>query len=241
MKIVATIPTYNEAENIGRLIEALRNLSQPVEALVADDNSPDGTHKIVSDLSAKDAGVHLLLRMANRGRGYAGREAFIKALLMNADVIVEMDADFSHDPAFIPALLEPILAGRSDMTIGSRFISGGRDAERTLLRRLLSKISGAYVRLILGVQVSDPNSGFRAFSRKAMSAIDPETLVSAGPAIVHEVLFRTKQADLKIEEVPIIFKDRHAGASQLTVKKLIDGYIMVLRLRFFSARRRTKQ
>ena len=228
MRIIATIPTFNEAENIAELVRGLRE--RDVEVLVADDDSPDGTAKIVGEMSQNDPGIHLLLRKEKKGRGLAGAEAFSKALEMKAERIVEMDADLSHRPEDLPGLLAALDRG-AQVVIGSRFVGKGRDARPSVIRRFLTRFSTAYARCVLGVHVRDCNSGFRAFTRDAMEIIEPGTLVSVGPSIVHEVLMRAHRRGLRIAEVPILFTDRTRGKSELSLGRLLGGFIQVLKIR----------
>jgi len=220
-RTVVTVPTFNEAENIDRLITELRKLD--LEVLVADDNSPDGTWQIVEKRAANDEGVHLLLRKEKKGRGYAGAEAFQQALEMGADRIVEMDADFSHQPKFIPNLLKALDDG-ADIAIGSRMAPGGQDLGRPQSRVWLTRFSCWYARTVLGMKVRDINTGFRAYTRESMEKINPSRLISTGPSIVHEVFGRAKQENLCIIEVPITFIERERGESELTFGRLLDGF-----------------
>jgi len=228
MKIIATIPTFNEADNIAKLVRGLRELG--VDVLVADDDSPDGTAKIVGEMSRDDPGINLLLRKEKKGRGLAGAEAFSKALEMKAERIVEMDADMSHRPEDLPGLLAALDDG-ADVAVGSRFVGRGRDDRPSAIRRFLTRFSTAYARRVLGVRVRDCNSGFRAFTRDAMTIIEPGTLVSVGPSIVHEVLMRASRRGLRIVEVPIVFPDRTRGKSELSLGRLLGGFIQVFKIR----------
>ena len=228
MRTIVTLPTFNEAENIEPLIEELRALG--LEVLVADDNSPDDTWRLVQALQPNDAGVHLLHRTEKKGRGYAGAEAFVRALELGADHVVEMDADLSHQPKFVPDLLKALDAG-ADIVVGSRLVPGGKDVGRGRLREWLTRFSAWYARTILRLPIRDANSGFRAYTRRALEMIAPATLVSAGPSIVHEVFGRATRAGLKIVEVPIVFVDRERGDSELTLGRLLNGFVMVWRVR----------
>ena len=229
-KTVVVIPTYNEVENIAPLIEEIA--AQPVpdlKILVVDDNSPDGTGDLVRSICADDPRVSLLLRKSDRGRGHAGREGFIKALEMGADRIVEMDGDRSHDPGYIPRLLEE--SREADVVIGSRFIPGGEAVGRGRSRDFISYLARGYLRSVLGIPVSDPTSGYRIFTRRALEAIDPESLRSPDPFIVTEVLYRCRRQGLKINEVPIVFRDRIRGKSKLKASTLLKYIYRVWKLK----------
>jgi len=227
-RTIVTLPTYNEAENIRLLIQELRALG--LEVLVAEDNSPDGTWRIVAEMGEADSGVYLLHRLEKKGRGFAGAEAFSRALELGAERIVEMDADFSHQPRFIPDLLRALDSG-ADLAVGSRLVPGGQDVGRGWFRVQLTRFSCFYARLVLGLPIHDANSGFRAFTRAAMEKIRPDTLISAGPSIVHEVFARAQRLGLRMTEIPITFVERQRGTSELTLSRLLDGFVKVWRIR----------
>ncbi|MAG08007.1 dolichyl-phosphate beta-D-mannosyltransferase [Candidatus Woesearchaeota archaeon] len=230
MKTFIMIPTYNEKENIASLIKEILSLNiKDIEIVVVDDNSPDETWKIVEDISKKDKRVHLLLRKENRGRGYAGRAGYKYSLEHAADYIIEMDADLSHNPCYIPRLLEKVK--EADLAIGSRRIKGGKEEGRGLVRKIITIFANLYIRIMLGLKVKDCNSGFRCFRRKVLETINVDKLTSKGPSIVQEVLFKAKLKGFRIEEVPIVFKDRELGKSKLGLKQLAAGYWMVLKLK----------
>ncbi len=229
--IIVTIPTYNERDNIAILVRKILDLKIPgVSILVIDDNSPDGTAEAVRRLAKKDKSVRLLLRTGPRGRGAAGRDGFLAALKEGADFIIEMDADLSHDPKYIPRLLEELR--HADMVLGSRLVAGGEDTRKSFFRRLITKLANVYIKLILGIRVKDCNSGFRGYTRKALAAIDPGKIFSQGPAIVQEVLYRAHLRGLHIKEIPITFKERELGTSKLGIPQLWKGYMVVLKLKF---------
>jgi dolichol-phosphate mannosyltransferase len=237
-KVVCTLPTYNESENVLELSRELLALGPNFEVLVIDDDSPDGTWRLVGEAAQREPRLHLLHRKTDRGRGAAGRAGFVRALELGADVVVEMDADFSHQPRFVPGLLarldEP---GREvGLVLGSRSVAGGSDAERGPLRRLITLCANTYIRVLLGVPVSDCNSGFRCWRRSTLERIDVARTFSKGPAIVQELLFKTARARIPIAEVGIEFIERRRGQSTLTLRILLRGYTTVLQLRWLALR-----
>ncbi|MGH0036843.1 MAG: polyprenol monophosphomannose synthase [Myxococcota bacterium] len=230
MKTVVLVPTWNESENVVSLLDAIGELAVPgLEVLVVDDASPDGTADQVRAYAETHPFASVIERRGERGRGHAGREGYLEALARGADRILEMDADLSHDPGSIPALLAACES--RDVVLGSRFVSGGLDKDRALWRRALTRAANLYIRVLFGVEVRDANSGFRCFRREALLAIEPEKLASPGPAIVQEVLFRASRAGLRIGEIPVVFTDRVRGSSKLGWPQLWDGYWTALRLR----------
>jgi len=231
MKIVAMIPTYNEAGNIREVIRELRSLTLDVDVLVVDDSSPDGTSRQVEAMAAKDAHVHLLLRKDRRGRGWAGIDGFKKAIEMGADVVVEMDGDHSHAPRFIPAFASKM--DEADIVIGSRYVAGGKDEARSLVRLIISAFARRYLSFVLGVRIQDPTSGYRMYCHHALRKILPY-LQSRDPFIVSEVLYYARRLNLKIVEVPIEFLPRGAGESKLKATTLFKYLFRVWRLKITS-------
>lgn len=230
MKTYVMIPTYNERENIGNLIREILNLNIPdLYILVVDDNSPDGTSEVVRNLSGKHPEVELLLRTTERGRGAAGIAGFKYALDHEADSVIEMDADFSHHPKYIPQLLEALRD--ADMVIGSRFVGGGKDVNRGIARRIITLLAGIYVRILLGLKIKDVSSGYRCFKRKVLEAIGLDSMISTGPSIVSEVFYRAHLKGFSIKEIPIEFKDRIHGQTKLNYKILIKTLLMVLKFK----------
>jgi dolichol-phosphate mannosyltransferase len=230
-RVVALIPTYNEAPNVRALVEAV--LALPVAAdlhvLVADDNSPDGTGRIAREMAAADPRVHALVRLKRRGRGAAGIDGFKAALALGADYVVEMDADFSHQPRFIPALLGA--AGRYDLVLGSRFVPGGRDAGRAIHRRIVTFFVRSFIRRLYRIPVRDVSSGFRCFRRGVLEALDLDDLVSVGQSVVLEILYKTYLLGFKIGEVPIVFVDRVRGKTKLDFLALLETLLMALKFK----------
>ena len=224
-------PTYNERGNIKNLINSVLKLKiKNLHIVVVDDNSPDGTWKIVQNISKKKKNVHLLLRKKDKGRGYAGRDGFIYCLNNNADIIIEMDADMSHNPKEIPIMIEELK--NADLILGSRKLKGGKEIGKSLARRTITNFANLYINIILGLKIKDCNSGYRCFKRGALEKINPRNLKSKGPEIVQEVLFKAHLKGLKIKEIPITFIDRTKGKSKLRKSQLIRSFFMVLKLRF---------
>lgn len=230
-RVVVMIPTYNEAENIAPLTREILALDLPFDlhVLVADDNSPDGTWAVVRRLAARDRRVHLLRRLKRRGRGAGGIDGFKAALGLGADRVVEMDGDGSHRPAHIPELLGA--ADRFDLVIGSRFVRGGRDADRGPLRRMITWMVRRFVRRLFRLPVEDVSSGFRVFSRRLLEALDLEDLISVGPSIVLETLTKTHLLGFRMGETPIVFIDRVRGKTKLDFLTLLETLVMALKLK----------
>ena len=229
MNIVVVIPTYNERESIESLIREVLSLSLELNILVVDDNSPDGTGAIVSTLAEESPKVRLLTRKKRKGRGSAGVDGFKKALEMGADLIIEMDADFSHHPRHIPALVAN--ADNYKVVLGSRFVAGGADRDRGMLRQMVTRLAGLYVRTSLGIGIRDVSSGYRCFRKKVFEKVDLDDMISAGPAIVLEILYKVCLNGFSVKEVPIIFEDRRQGQTKLDTITLLETLVMVLRLR----------
>ncbi|MDO8744453.1 MAG: polyprenol monophosphomannose synthase [Candidatus Brocadiaceae bacterium] len=230
MKTYVMIPTYNERENIGNLLREILNLKiSDLHVVVVDDNSPDGTSEIVKNLSKEHPEVELLLRTTGRGRGSAGIAGFKYALERGADCVVEMDADFSHHPKYIPSFLEAIQ--EADMVIGSRAVAGGQDINRGIVRRVITFLASVYVKMLLGLKIKDVSSGYRCFKRKVLEAIELDSMISTGPSIVSEVFYRAHLKGFSIKEIPIEFADRTHGQTKLNYIILIKTLLMVLKFK----------
>ncbi len=230
MRIVATIPTFNEAQNILPLIEAVLAVSRYMEVVVVDDNSPDGTWKLVEERARVDHRVHLVHRLSERGRGSAGVSGFQRALALGADYVVEMDGDWSHHPRFLKAMLRAVR--HADVVVGSRLVRGGGEAGRHPARTLITRIANAYLAALLRLPVRDCTSGYRVFRRRILQRIDWERVRSNGPAIVQEVLVAARAAGARFAEVPIHFEDRRAGQSTFNSKIALAGIVAPWRLLF---------
>jgi dolichol-phosphate mannosyltransferase len=230
-KVVVMIPTYNERENIGGLIRDILSLpiGSDLSVVVVDDNSPDGTAAEVINLGGRDPRVHLLLRREKKGRGLAGIAGFRMALDFGADYVIEMDGDGSHQPVFIPSLLDA--ARRRDLVLGSRFVKGAKDADRPPHRRLITFLVRHLVRRLYSVPVRDVSSGFRCFRREVLEKIGLDSLVSTGPSVVLETLCIAHRLGFSIEEVPIVFIDRKSGRTKLTGWTLWTTLLSAVRFR----------
>jgi dolichol-phosphate mannosyltransferase len=229
MKTFVMIPTYNEAKNIRRLIPEVLQKVPKAKIVVVDDNSPDGTANEVRKLRKKyPRQIHLLIRKKARGRGTAGIAGFEYALNRGAEVMVEMDADFSHNPRYLPSILDQV--GEYDVVLGSRFVSGGED-RRGVVRHLITIFGNFYIRKVLKLSIRDCTSGYRAFRREVFHKVNLESLISVGPSIVQEILYKAALFGYRIKEVPIIFVDRRQGKSKFNNKIMLQGILMVLVLR----------
>jgi dolichol-phosphate mannosyltransferase len=216
------IPTYNEAANLEAIVAAaLERLPSERRLLIVDDSSPDGTGEIADRLAEDREDVAVLHRPAKRGLGPAYVAAFREALAGGADLIAHMDADFSHDPADLPRLLEA--AAGADLVLGSRYVDGGGVTNWGPRRRAISRWGSAYARAVLGVEVQDLTGGFKVFRRRALEAIDLGSLASLGYAFQVETTFRTILAGLEVVEVPIIFRDRRVGQSKMTGSVVLEA------------------
>jgi len=208
------VPTYNEAENIEALVEAaLENLPAERRVLIVDDNSPDGTGGIADRLASAHTDVEVLHRASKEGIGPAYIAGFAAALDGGASLILEMDADFSHDPADLPRLIEA--AADADLVIGSRYCTGGGVRDWGPLRRAISRGGCLYARTVLGVRVSDLTGGFKCFRREVLETIDLGAVASHGYGFQVELTYRTIQAGFRVKEIPIVFTERRRGTSKM--------------------------
>ena len=229
------LPTYDEAENLEALVEAaLEQLASTGLAhtiLVVDDNSPDGTGVIADRLSSQHASVEVLHRPAKEGLGPAYLAGFDRALSAGAELVVQMDSDFSHDPADIPRLIAA--AGAADVVLGSRYVPGGGVTNWALRRRILSRGGCAYARLILGVPVRDLTGGFKCWNRRALEDLDLEGVDTHGYGFQIEMSYRATKAGFTIAEVPILFRERREGQSKMDTRITLEAVwkVPALRLR----------
>ncbi len=230
MKALLIIPTYNEIENIARIIPAALSQSEMLEILVMDDNSPDGTAAAVKDLMKTEPRLHLIERPRKMGLGSAYVTGFKYALKNGYDLVLEMDADFSHDPNDLPRLLEA--AQENDLVIGSRYCQGVNIVNWPFRRLLISYFASKYVRIITGMPVKDPTAGFKCFNRKVLEAIDLDRILSDGYAFQVEMNFRAWNLGFRIHEVSIVFTERVDGVSKMSRQIVWEAVWMVWRLQF---------
>jgi dolichol-phosphate mannosyltransferase len=207
------VPTYNEALNIERLIVEVLAQGPQFDLLIVDDGSPDGTGELADRLAAEGEGIEVLHRPRKEGLGPAYIAGFRRALEGGAGLILEMDSDFSHQPAYLPRLLEA--AETADLVIGSRYVPGGGVSDWGALRRTISRGGSAYARVVLGVGVRDLTGGFKCFRREVLEAIDLNAVQARGYAFQVELTYRAIQKGFKVVEVPIVFRDRQLGDSKM--------------------------
>jgi len=220
------IPTYNEAENIERILRRIAEVLPAAGVLVVDDGSPDGTGDLVKSVAVELPDVHLMARAGKAGLGSAYRSGFVWGMDNGYDVLIEMDADFSHDPGALPALVEPLTQGY-DVAIGSRYVEGGHVPNWARHRHLLSQGGNRYASLMLGLGVSDSTAGFRAYSAAILRMLDLEAIRADGYAFQIEMTYRAKQQGAKIKEVPITFVDRVAGESKMSSRIVFEALALV--------------
>lgn len=231
------LPTYNEAENIEDFVAAVLPVL-PVSAriLIVDDNSPDGTGEIADRLAAAEPRIDVLHRTHKEGLGPAYIAGFRHALGQGAQLLFEMDSDFSHDPSYLPAMLAAM--EDADLAIGSRYVAGGGVADWGVVRRAISRGGSAYSRMVLGLDVRDLTAGFKCFRREVLEAIDLDSIESKGYAFQVEITYRTVRRGFKVVEVPIVFRDRERGTSKIDRSVIREALWRVPLLRLRDRRRR---
>lgn len=228
MPVAVVLPTYNEAENIDRLLRELRSIVPEARLLVVDDASPDGTGRLAEACAAELGSIDVVHRAVKDGLGNAYRFAFERVIGEGFDVVVTMDSDFSHDPQVIPRMLDAIESG-SDVVVGSRYVPGGGTRDWPLHRRLLSRWGNVYTGWILGVGVRDCTSGFRAYRASALAAIHPETTRADGYAFLTELMVRSVRQGARVVAVPIVFVDRRYGTSKMSSRIVLESMLLVTR------------
>ena len=229
MKTLVVVPTYNERKNLEELIPRVLGQLPEVELLVVDDGSPDGTGEYADGIAAEDPRVHVLHRPGKMGLGSAYVKAFKHALTTDVDLVIQMDADFSHDPDVIPALVEN--AAKYDVVLGSRYITGANVVNWPLQRLFLSYFANVYTHIVTGLPLRDSTGGFKCFRRGVLEAIDLGAVRSDGYSFQIEINFRSWRKGFSIVEIPIVFVDRHSGTSKMSRRIVWEAMWLVWRLR----------
>lgn len=227
MKTIVVIPTYDEKDNVGPMAAAVLAQDPGIELLFVDDNSPDGTGAVIDALCAGEPRLHVLHRAGKEGLGRAYVSGFRRALELGAERIVQMDCDFSHDPKDLPRLI----SAAADLVIGSRYVPGGATPGWPFKRRLISRAGGCFIRAVTGLPLKDPTGGFKCWRAATLTAIDFETVESAGYSFQLEMNHRAWKAGRTIREIPIVFTDRVVGYSKITPGIAVESVKIAFRLR----------
>jgi dolichol-phosphate mannosyltransferase len=227
-RALVCLPTYDEAENIGPITAAIL-AAGPVDILVIDDNSPDGTGRIADEIAAREPRVHVLHRKGKEGLGKAYIAGFGWALGRDYDLVLEMDADFSHNPRYLRGMLAA--ARDAELVLGSRYVPGGGTVNWGLGRKILSRGGSLYARTILGLGVRDLTGGFKCFRREVLEQIELETVECSGYAFQIELTYRAHRRGFRIAEIPIVFEDRRVGASKMSRRIVLEAISKVWSIR----------
>ncbi|MBN2565937.1 MAG: polyprenol monophosphomannose synthase [Candidatus Eisenbacteria bacterium] len=229
MRTLVVVPTYNEKANLTELIPRVLGQRPDIEMLVVDDGSPDGTGKYAEEAAARDSRIHVLHRPRKMGLGSAYVEGFRHALTTDVELVVQMDADFSHDPDVIPQLIDK--AADYDVVLGSRYITGANVVNWPLRRLFLSYFANVYTHIVTGLPLRDSTGGFKCFRRRVLEEIELDTIRSDGYSFQIEVNFRSWRKGFSVVEIPIVFVDRHSGTSKMSRRIVWEAMWLVWRLR----------
>ena len=224
--MLVVLPTYNEAANIAEVLRRIRAAAGDVDVLVVDDSSPDGTAELAEALAGELGGIEVMRRPAKSGLGSAYRDGFRAGLAQGYEALVEMDADLSHDPATLPDLIGAV-AGGADLAIGTRYMPGGRIPDWPWYRRAISRIGNLYARTMLGISPRDSTSGFRCYHRRALEAIDLDTVKADGYGFQVEMAYLVEHNGGTVAEVPIEFRDRALGHSKMSGRIVVEALALV--------------
>jgi dolichol-phosphate mannosyltransferase len=235
------LPTYDEADNIGPISAAILAALPGATLLVVDDDSPDGTGRIADELAAADPRIRVRHRAAKQGLGRAYLDGFRIALEGGAEVVVQMDADFSHDPAVLPGLIGPVVDGSADLVIGSRYTAGGGVVDWGLGRRLISRGGSLFARTVLGLGPHDLTGGFKAWRAGTLAAVPFEGVHAGGYVFQIEMTFRASRAGARVREIPIVFRDRRIGQSKMSRRIVVEALVVVVQLRLEELRGRWQE
>ena len=227
-RTLIVIPTYQERANIEVVLERVRSAAPRADVLVVDDNSPDGTAEAAEAVAVRLGRVSVLRRPGKSGLGAAYRAGFAWGRARGYDVFVEIDADLSHDPSAVPALLREIDRG-ADLAIGSRYVRGGATPNWPPIRRLVSRAGNLYARALLGLTTTDATSGYRAYTRRALETVDVDSTHATGYGFQIELTYRVVRADGRVREVPIVFRDRSFGTSKMSARIAVEALALVTR------------
>ncbi|HEY6003715.1 MAG TPA: polyprenol monophosphomannose synthase, partial [Anaeromyxobacter sp.] len=231
-RAVICLPTYEERENLGPILAAIHDVVPDVDVLVIDDGSPDGTGELADEIAARDPRVKVLHRARKEGLGRAYLAGFAWALERGYELVLEMDADFSHHPRYLPALLAK--AREVDLVLGSRYVPGGGTVNWGLGRKVISRGGSLYARTILGVGVRDLTGGFKCFRREVLQAIDLATVECSGYAFQIELTYRALRRGFTVAEIPIVFADRRVGKSKMSRRIVLEAIRKVWSIRLSS-------
>ena len=223
-RILVIIPTYNEAENIGMIVDRVRRSVPEAHILIADDNSPDGTGRLADELAATDGQIHVLHRLGKEGLGAAYLAGFAWGIDAGYDVLVEMDADGSHQPEALPKLLDAL--SDADLVLGSRWVEGGQVVNWPKSRELLSRGGNLWTRLALGIPLRDATGGYRVFRRDTLLGLGLDNVASAGYCFQVDLAWRALKAGYRVVEVPIIFVERERGDSKMSRKIVVEALVL---------------
>ena len=236
------IPTYNERDNVGPIVDAVLGAVPLAHILIVDDGSPDGTGDLADEVAAANKAVAVLHRPAKQGLGRAYVAAFKDLLAREVDIVVQMDADFSHPVRFLAPLLEPLRTGTADLVLGSRYVKGGQIPRWNFLRRFVSRGGSVFSQVVLLMPYHDLTGGFKAWRTAVLRELDLDQLHAGGYAFQIETTFRSRLAGARIVEVPITFEERRVGTSKMSMNIFMEAFLLVLALRIstlFRRRRRT--
>jgi dolichol-phosphate mannosyltransferase len=232
------LPTYEEAENLPGIAAAILAALPAATLLVVDDNSPDGTGRLADEMAAANPRVRVRHRPGKGGLGRAYLDGFGVALQGSARSIVQMDADWSHDPAVLPTLVAPIVDGRADLVIGSRYVRGGAVLDWGLGRRLISRLGSQFARTVLSLRPHDLTGGFKAWRAETLAAIPFDGVHAGGYVFQIEMTYRASRGGARVTEVPITFQDRRVGRSKMSRRIIVEALLVVVRLRWDELRGR---
>jgi dolichol-phosphate mannosyltransferase len=234
------VPTYNERDNVGPITDAILQTVPQAHVLIVDDGSPDGTGELADELARGNPAIAVLHRTQKQGLGRAYVAAFEELLARGADVVVQIDADFSHPVRFLPGLLEPLVSDRADVVLGSRYVKGGHIPRWNLVRRVVSRGGSLFAGVVLLMPYRDLTGGFKAWKASVLRDIQLDRLHAGGYAFQIETTFRARLAGARVVEVPITFEERRVGQSKMTMDIFMEAFRLVLALRLTTLHRRQR-